>query len=283
MIYKLFGENRAKATRKCTTCIALCLFAVNCRAAPKDVSVETIEKVKHSIVPIVCASIEENKVKIVAIMGSGFFIDLSGRFITANHVLDDWEKIAQARQPCSPVIYLPDHGWGKFERKVKFQAFAFVGCRRDAVVDLAVCQPTENPFTDKRIPERKISPVAFDILEYPDGTPIAFTGFPLEYAFPITSKGYIAGRKAIKEMEANFDYIIDKSNWHGASGSLVYIETGKVIGIILAGGEGEGAGLGYARNAAAIVDFLSRNPASVNKKDAEQPDHPPAQLTPPPK
>jgi hypothetical protein len=77
-------------------------------------------------------------------------------------------------------------------------------------MDLVVCEPIENPFTSPRISSRLIQAVRFDTREVQDGVPVAFTGFPLEYVFPITSKGNIGGKVAFEKSDTIFDYIIDK-------------------------------------------------------------------------
>lgn len=247
-----------------------CSVFVAVSAAPKDVSIETIERIKLSVVPIVCAYSEDNNVHIAAGIGTGFFVDSFGRFVTAGHVLNDWEKIAPLRHACAPATYIPDHGWRKFERTISFESFAFVNCDREADLDLAVCEPTDNPFTSTKITKGRIAPVTFDTYEWPDGSPVAFTGFPLEYVMPITSKGFVGGHMATPHTDSNFDYAIDKAAWPGCSGSPLYTESGRVIGILLAAGANAGTGLSYARSAAVIVDFLARHP-HINRQTQAAP------------
>ena len=253
-------------------CIAAyILSAIHCLAASKEVSIKTIQGTKRSVVPIVCGYLNEQKqFQVVEVAGSGFFVDILGRFVTAGHVLDNWDKISTEKHACFPAIYIPDHGWGRYEQNIPFHSFAFVSCVRDSTVDLAVCQPGENPFKSPKVPNGIIAPVSFDTQEWPDGTPIAFTGFPLEYVFPVTSKGFIAGHMASSGSDLAFDYIIDKAAWPGASGSLVYLSNGKVIGIIRLRGQNEGVGLAYARSASVIVDFLAKHPATVSDQKQTQ-------------
>ena len=208
--------------------IAVILYAFTClAAASQDPNVKIIEKTKRSVVPIVCGYIDnQNHFQLVQIVGSGFFVDTLGRFITAAHVLDNWDTIGRERHPCTGAIYIPDHGWGKVEKNILFQSFSFVSCIRDLTIDLALCQPTENPFASGRVAKGNISPVSFDTREWPEGTPVAFSGFPLEYTFPLTSKGFVAGHMEIQNSNIGFDYVIDKSTWPGASGSLVYLGNG---------------------------------------------------------
>jgi S1-C subfamily serine protease len=200
--------------------------------------------------------------------GSGFFVDSSGRFLTDDHVLDNWEVRIKQTRPCIPSIYIPDQGWGKFAKTFKVEYFTFADCARDAVVDLAVCDPIENPFSNKRLTKGLVSAVSFDATEWKPGTSVGFTGFPLNYPFPVTSIGYVAGLKAADTVDIGFDYIIDKSTWPGASGSPIFLPNGRVIGIIQKRGTDEGSGLAYGRSSIIILDFLSKHPAPAKKQDA---------------
>jgi hypothetical protein len=252
---------------------ALLLLAVNCWAKDKTVTVKTINTISRSIVPVVCGYIDEHsEFRIAFIAGSGFFVDISGRFITDAHVLDGWDNAIKKSHDCFPAIYIPDQGWGKFTPNVHIQYFVFVGCMRDSAVDLAVCNLIENPFTSKQVPRRNISIVTFDTTEFPPGTPAAFIGFPLQYRFPITSIGRIGGLTGFDSSETGYDYILDKSTWPGASGSPIFLPTRKVIGIIQKRGLNEGSGLAYGRGAAIIVDFLSKHPRieTQTEKKTEQ-------------
>jgi hypothetical protein len=255
-------------------CVIAMLWCFNCcYATPSPISTQTIEEIKHSIVPVVCAYIDESHhFQVAFVAGSGFFVDTSGRFITAGHVVfDDWDAAMKKTHACEAAIYIPDHGWGKYENYIPMQFFWFTNCIRDKTVDLAVCQPTENPFISARVPRDNISVAVFDTDDHPDGTPIAFTGFPLENMAPITSIGFIGGGQFIPGNTIGHDLVIDKAAWPGASGSLVYLESGKVIGIILKGGRADASGIGVARNTAIIVDFLSKNPPAKKQDGSQKP------------
>jgi len=234
----------------------------------KDVSVKTINEIKRSIIPIVCGYVDEqNAFQIAEVAGTGFFVDLNGRFITDAHVLDGWDEINRTRHPCFPAIYIPDQGWNwkSFEPQFHFQWFPFIGCESDSAVDLAVCHPNENPFTSKRVLKKNIAVVSFDLQTWPEGTAIAFTGFPLESKSPISSEGFIAGFQLISESIKGFDYFVDKAAWPGASGSPLYLANGKVIGIIRQRGQNAGSGISLARSATVISDFLSKHPYTTKQ------------------
>jgi S1-C subfamily serine protease len=241
--------------------VALLLFAVNCWAQNKTISVKTVTSLSRTIVPIVCGyNDERNNFKVAFPAGSGFFVDTYGRFITANHVFEGWDKATEKTHACSPSIYIPDQGWRKFTHDIKFQYFTFVTCDRDPAVDLAVCTLEENPFTSKRVPRQNISIATFDTAEYLPGTTVAFMGFPLGYTVPINSIGNIAGLMGIPSSATGYAYVIDKSNWPGASGSPIFLPSGKVIGIVQQRGVNEGSGLSYGMSATVVVDFLGRHP-----------------------
>lgn len=257
--------------RDCAFVALLLLLTLSCWAQEKSISVETIKAVKHSIVPIVCGYTDEsNQFRIAFVAGSGFFVDTSGRFLTAGHVVDDWDAAMKKTHVCRAAIYVPDRTWVKFENDIPFQYFWFIDCVRDDSADLAVCQPIANPFTSPLVPKGNISAVVFDTGMYPDGTSVAFTGFPLENTAPITSIGFIAGGFSIPGNTIGHDFVIDKAAWPGASGSLLYLDSGKVIGIIQKGGRNDASGIGVARDAAIIVDFLSKHPVGTQKQPSEQ-------------
>lgn len=230
-----------------------------------EVSIETIATVTKAVVPIVCGyNNENNRFILVKIVGSGFFVDNSGGFLTANHVLDDWNRIPG--HFCTAAIYIPDKGWKNYGANIDVQSFFFnfTDCVRNYEIDVAFCRPIENPFTSKRVNPKNITFLTFDPSRLPDGTPIAFTGFPLNIVSPITSKGYIAGVEGTPK-PSNFAYIIDKPNWPGASGSVVYTNGGKCVGIILQRGLNDASGIGVARSSSAITEFLAPHPTGKER------------------
>jgi S1-C subfamily serine protease len=229
--------------------------------AEGDVSVETIARVKHSVVPVVCGFLDaQGTFRVARILGTGFFVDTLGRFLTASHVLDDMEKQKKITE-CSEAIYISKDGWEKFAETINLRYIAVTQCRRDTKIDLAVCQLVENPFTSLK--KGSVEALSFETEEQPDGCPIAFSGFPLQDPFPVTSIGIVAGKGSSADVPGYFDYFVDKAAWPGASGSPVYLANGKVIGLLRSTGLNSGSGLSYARSAKAITDFLAKNPANL--------------------
>ncbi len=233
-------------------------------ASDTTISEATIARLKHSVIPIVCGYLDEtHQFHLVAVAGSGFFVDRLGRFITARHVLNNWEEISRNRHTCNPAVYIPHDGWQHaFTNTFRVESFDFTNCQVDETIDLVLCELRENPFTSARTVTSQVEPVSFSTDEQSDGTPVAFTGFPLENTVPITSKGDVAGKTGIAGTELDFDYIIDKAAWPGASGSPVYLADGRVIGIVLRGGINAGSGLAYARSATVIRRFIDKHISS---------------------
>lgn len=234
--------------------------------SPDYATIETIKNVERSVVPVVCGYLDEyGAFKVSFVSGSGFFVDNQGRFITAGQVVEktSWDKMVVQRHACRPVIYIPDRGWSAgFVGTIPVQYFWMGECESDNVFDLAVCSLVENPFKSSRVPSDNISYVSFDSNQALEGTPVAFTGFPLEYTTPVSSMGYVAGFVGSGPNNETYAYVVDKNTWPGASGSPLYVGSGKVIGLMRLGGRDLAAGIGVAISATTISDFLSKHPAA---------------------
>jgi len=218
----------------------------------KSVTIETIELVKNFTVPIVCgAPATDGSFNITVTMGSSFFINKEGYFLTAGHVLDDWNKIDQSKGACFPAVYIPKRGW---ETLTNVQWIRFDNCVRPNDADIAVCKTMANPFAIEEVKE-KVRIATFEALStVKDGSPVAFTGFPLGSLRPITSIGNIASYIKTDKL-----IIIDKNAWPGASGSPVYLSNGRVIGVLIKRGINDGSGLAYAVTSDSILEFLAKN------------------------
>ncbi len=230
----------------------------------KSVSVETIEIAKRAIVPLVCLPVNAKVLpENPEIFGTSFFVNNEGYFVTAAHVVKDFEKRLSTDQPCDSVIYVPLSGWDKPLKEVRW--FRFMSCLTNTGVDFAVCKPIDNPFRDQEV-KGLFSTVTFkNFVGNKDGTQVAFTGFPLSFLRPVTSKGNIASY-----VEARQEFVIDKTAWPGASGSPVYLSDGSVIGIVRETGGGVGAGLTYARPAEWITAFLTANKIRFQEKEKQK-------------
>jgi V8-like Glu-specific endopeptidase len=222
----------------------------------KSVSVETIERARYAAVPIVCIVAKpDGSVTLNGTVGSAFFVNDEGSFITAAHVLAAIDERAKGGIICNPGIYLPKGGWSANQGKPDFQGFGFSECLQNVPLDIATCRPKENPFQNPIVKNevRFMTFAAFS--SYADGTAVAFTGFPLNLAHPVTSKGYVA---SFLHTEPPF-IMIDKTAWPGASGSPLYLANGTVIGMVVKRGTDDSSGLAFARPVEIITDFLTKN------------------------
>ena len=243
---------------------AALLLTVSAPASVSDsVSVETIEKMEQSIVPILCMRVDDkNQIQTRVTLGTGFFINRNGDVLTAAHVVTELQRLTSLENPCFGAIYVAKTEWKNRYRNVDtdLQWFRMAECEYRENVDMGVCKAHLNPFLDPTT-NKFIRPVSLaSYVRYNDGSPIAFTGFPLQFAYPITSKGYIASYDPTAKK-----LIIDKTAWPGASGSPLYTSDGKVIGIVVEQGTDKSAGLAFARPTDLAFDLLREQKITVEK------------------
>jgi len=230
----------------------------------KSVPVETIERIKSATAPIVCGAprVDRSSFHISRNLGTAFFINGEGYFLTAAHVVTALEQFNASQSQCFPAIYMPIGGW---RTTGGVHWFRFGECVKDPEADIAVCKPTTSPFAAEDV-KRQLTFVAFGTaLNVKDGTALAFTGFPLQFLRPVTSKGNLAAY-----LDLDKKIVIDKAAWGGASGSPVYLADGSVIGILIERGTGESIGLALARPAEFITDFLTKNKIQFSQQKQKQ-------------
>jgi len=180
-------------------------------ACSQEISTKTIAEVKPAVFPVVCAALNQgNEFRVVQMMATGFLINPQGGFLTAGHVVEDLDKFA-AEHHCFGAIFLAIVSEAA-QDLVQTRWFRIRSCQSDHKLDLAACSLSENPFEDAALRNR-IGTLKLDSLfQFADGTPVAFSGFPLEMGRPLTSKASIAARYPGQ-------LVVDKSAWPGASGS----------------------------------------------------------------
>jgi S1-C subfamily serine protease len=225
----------------------------------EDTFVKAVDIMKHSVAPVVCLTVgQDGTAKLDFIEGSGFFISREGEFVTARHVIAELEP-SPARRPCNtPAVYIPTKGkWsddGRFT-DIKWFAFHLNECvLSSAAVDLARCKTQDDLSKDEGVAAPP-TPVVIDGQLPPEGSDIAFSGFPLQITIPRASRATIAGYGSRDNVETT-DMVIDRSTWPGASGSPVYLINGHVIGVVLARGTNEATGLAFARTGNELEKFL---------------------------
>ena len=219
-----------------------------------------IQGMKRSVIPIACISVNGTIAETLSVEGTGFFVAVDGTFITANHVIEG--MVSKARKaPCPyAAFYLPQTGgWSSVESTFRSDYYVFHAneCKRDGDLDIARCRslrPVEAGH--------KIAPVTFETAVQPDGTPVGFTGFPLQYQIPLSSVGNISGYVTTRDDgRGPRSIIMDKEAWPGASGSPLYLSNGKVVGLLRQRGVNEGNGRTIGLPSRLIQEFLSQQAA----------------------
>jgi S1-C subfamily serine protease len=227
-----------------------------------DIFVATIEGIKHSVIPVLCGQFDlTGQFSIQLIDGTGFFVNADGDFVTAGHVIADLKTTSLQRPtPCVMAIYVPRDGWQREAVKFDVKWFVFGDCKTDSTLDLAVCRPVQKlPFT--------INPVVLEDSRPQDGSPVAFTGFPLGSVEPLSSRCNIAAYRGAADSEGSREFVLDKGTWPGASGSPIYDDHGAVIGIMLARGLADSVGTSFGRPSHFIVKFLRDNGISLTTSE----------------
>jgi S1-C subfamily serine protease len=236
---------------------AICALFITiawCSAASSDApSITTIADVKKSVLPIECIHSSPRLHQVVnGNAGTAFWVNRDGDFVTADHVVESVKALAGT---CEPAVLLAQNTQQHQNTSASGRPIYWFdpsGCEQDPSDDLAVCRTIENPFADPTA-KGDISPVRFATRPHPDGTDIAFTGFPSGYAWPVTARASIA---ASSEVNTLATITIDRPTWHGMSGAPVFIAGGGVIGLILGSETADNTGLCIARPGSVIMEFL---------------------------
>jgi hypothetical protein len=221
--------------------------------------VDAITNIKNSIAPVVCVQTHPTgDWELRSIEGTAFFVAADGSFITPNHVLEGLTN-PNRRTPCPmAAVYIPeDRVWhtDRANFRIHYALFLSQTCRHDAHLDIAFCTPLPGGMTLPGGTTIVTTPVVFENNLPSDGSPVAFSGFPLSNVAPISAVGFVAGYQGTDDL-GTFTIIVDRSTWPGASGSPIYLPNGRVIGMVLARGTGEGIGLTYGRVGHFVYDFL---------------------------
>jgi V8-like Glu-specific endopeptidase len=234
-------------------CLAAAMFLVMAPAARADDFIATIDQIKGSIAPVVCYNMENGKVTTVkAIVGSAFFVDRAGTFLTAGHVISEFFPDHKLSNCAVSAIYVPDDGdkWHAPPQKVRWHKFIPSTCVINQIVDLAQCKPIDDLSSGIFKPQ----PITIKNGLEPDGTPVGITGFPLNDVFPLSFQANVAGYVFNNMFGARIS--LDNTAWPGASGSPVYLKNGQVIGMILRRGTGDAQGLSFAASGDALQNFV---------------------------
>jgi hypothetical protein len=239
---------------------ACCLFSSygELEAQEPETFIGTIDRIKQAIGPVTCPhAMAERTIEIGAVHGTAVFVDAHGLFLTAAHVI----KGLLGNKECeTPAVFVPLNKWTLDTRNIYALQFAPANCKIDETADLARCRTVEDPTEVSKIVSKPTA-VTIESDVQPDGTAVAFSGFPVTALIPYTTRAYIAGYQAVRVGTRHdpevFGIVLDKSAWVGASGAPVYRLDGRVIGIMLQRGTGDATGLAFARHGARVNEFLN--------------------------
>jgi len=195
------------------------------RAAAVDPLISAIESIKQSVASMDCLAVSPKEAKMIKRIGSAFLTSDSGDFLTAAHVIAAMQK---EDDPCpTSAITVPVAGWQPEAPSEDMLWFPFKNsdCKADSVNDLAVCGLSGDLRT--RIRKLHLKPVQFEWDTPPDGTRLAFTGFPLGARDPTTFRAHVAAYRGPRPNELTPELILDLQgqlgNVYGKEELLDYI------------------------------------------------------------
>ena len=185
-------------------------------------------------------------------------ISEEGDFLTAAHVILEMQK---GEHPCPiPAIIFPADDWSPEARIEPMRWFPFKtsNCRVHSALDIAVCPLSEDLRTRRSELHLRVEPVQFEWSIPPDGTPVAFTGFPLQVRDPVTFRADVAAYRIPWSGDSIPELILDHGALPGFSGSPVYLADGKIVAIVVKNGNGETTGITIALPASAFREVLAK-------------------------
>lgn len=225
-------------------------------AAGGDAFIMAIETTRRSVASLDCLAVNSSGSRILERVGSAFLISGAGDFLTAAHVISEMQR--PERSCPTTAILLPAGDWHPEARNEPMRWFPFnaSACRMDPSLDIAMCRPTEDLSTRKRDWHLKAAPLQFEWKIPPDGTQVAFTGFPLRARDPMTFRADVAAFRMPWPDDATPELVLDRATLPGFSGSPVYLADGRVVGIVVKEGKDEATGVTIARPASAFREML---------------------------
>lgn len=221
----------------------------------RDPFVATIDAARRSVASLDCLASAESR--ILERVGSAFLVSGGGDFMTAAHVITDMQS---AERSCpTPAIILPTGDWRPeaLTEPVRWFPFKISDCRMDSSLDIAICAVGGDFSARKRELHLKAAPVQFEWNIPPDGTQVAFTGFPLRARDPMTFRADVAAFRMPWPDESMPELVLDRATLPGFSGAPVYLANGKVVAILVKDGKDEAMGVTIARPASALREMLA--------------------------
>jgi hypothetical protein len=223
-------------------------------AAGGDPFIVAIETAKRSVASLDCLSVSGSESRIVERVGSAFLLSGKGDFLTAAHVIAAMQN-PEGSCP-TPALTFPAGDWHPEARTEDMRWFPFQAsnCRMEPSVDVALCTLSEDPSARKRDLHLKAAPVLFEWDIPPDGTQVAFTGFPLRARDPMTFRAHVAAFRTPWPDEEIPELVLDGPTFF--SGSPIYLANGNVVAIILKDGKDEAAGVTIVRPVSVFREML---------------------------
>jgi hypothetical protein len=236
------------------------LLAGTVAGAADDVGTDAVRMVTTSVAPVECL-LPASHAAIRGVSGTAFFVNAQGYFVTARHVLAGMVALGSS---CTAVVLIPHDGWNDETSPGTREVSPFdaTTCVTDDRLDLAACRDSDDVILGA-FARGFFHPVTFRTSALPDGTAVAFTGFPQGYAWPLTAEGWLSTSTPVDSLPA---LTIDGQSWHGMSGAPVYLGSGEVAGVMLAAETDDQAGLSVARPASVVVEFLRAHAIEVRVK-----------------
>jgi hypothetical protein len=217
--------------------------------AAGDPFLGTIERVKHSVGAVGCYYVAAEP----RFIGTGFFVSQDGQFVTPDHVLVDLRKLSADPRCLVSLMVLQTVGGGTLTYGIN--KFDPDRCASDARLDIGVCAVRY----DAGETPRAFVPLRIDSKVYPDGTAIAFTGFPGFGKYPLTTRANLAGY-------VYSHAVLDKGAWPGSSGSPVYDANCNVIGMVISRADNQITGIAFANSGYVLERFLRSHSPDQGKR-----------------
>lgn len=227
--------------------------------------IKTIEQIKRTTGPILYVEPGSDgtlDLQGAVRNGSGFFIGREGYFVTAAHVPLSMQQSKEDKARAG-IILVTSRGWKRGEDDPGMKGFRFEVVTIDEENDLALCKTRQNPFKQTLVKDFLESARLTETIP-PDGTPVGFTGFPPESLIPFSARGILGSYQKLQGREQSGSVLlIHGQSWFGVSGSPLYLEDGRVIGLVTGVGTERYTGMAIARPVNLIRKLLQE--ASVTE------------------
>jgi hypothetical protein len=169
-----------------------------------------------------CLAVSGKETKLLKRLGSALLVSQEADFLTAAHVVTAMQK---GDDPCpTPAITLAVGDWRPELRAEAMRWFPFriTDCKVDSTVDVAECRPSGDlPARIRKL--HAAVPVQIEWSIQPDGTELAFTGFPLEARDPMTFRAHVAAYSWPDHTTP--DLVLDHGSLGGSAAPLSFLPT----------------------------------------------------------